>query len=156
MNKKVKSLSTALCGLVLMSGLFATNVQAADNKKNVQANYTASYSQDQPMFGAMLSEDFRSDGTVKNAHITFRPIDGAVRYRCEYDDMISETKSHAYYYDLTSTDTRKIYVPIPKFNGGYYTFLTAYDANGNVLRSEQYIYRYDNGDITLDYFKVLQ
>jgi hypothetical protein len=151
MNKKVKGLSAALCGLVLMSGLLTTNVQAASNTKNVQTSYTMS--SDQPMFGAMLSEDFRSDGTVQNAHITFNAIPGAVRYSCEYDDLISPTQSHAYTYNLTDT---KVYVPIPKYNGCYYTFLTAYDSNNNVIRSEQYIYQYNNGNITLYYFKVLQ
>ncbi|KAJ52549.1 hypothetical protein BD780_000791 [Clostridium tetanomorphum] len=151
----MKFLSTITCGLILSSSLIFTNVQATSNEKSLQAKYSNSCKQELSEFGAVLAEDFRSDGTVKNAHINFRAIPGAVRYVCEYDHRTSTSSSHSYSYNIKPTD-RRVLVPIPKYNGDYFFTFTAYDSNDNVIRRELYGYNYDNGHITLYLFEVVK
>ncbi|AKA72220.1 hypothetical protein [Clostridium scatologenes] len=144
MNKKIKFLTSTLCGVILASGLTFANVQAAPVQNTVKANISTVSTNSQDNFSAAISKD---------GHIYWLSQYGATHY--EYKIYYASGSSAGVQYggggavNINDAETIGTVVsfnnnsPYTHINSYYYFTLNALDRNNNIVGTTSFTFYYD-------------
>lgn len=122
--------------LTISAVLFSTTLSLGAPAKAATLNGTTYAAISQTlMFNPKYDTANYTDGTT-DSHILFDKIPGATKYHIVVSAPINSTIAKEYDYGYSKIPAKRILNPtVP---GQYYVFLTAYDADGKIIRDELY------------------